>query len=225
MGLPISCSGWSFPRFVQNDAPPAVSSALVRLIWATFATHAQFGLLRNLGGSDACRLYTSARTYAPVVTVAVVDVAPTTTPVGCAVPVPVANAASSSRSFASARRRGSCCPKSVSERTSNEPNTHAAAFSGVITMFPTVGDASTAATPSASHAAVTPADVTPFHVLLVVVLTLLTRRYGFALALFVSTIVGSSTNGRRYPPDATPRFSAARATMSSGFAMYFSNAS
>ena len=73
----------------------------------------------------------------------------------------------------------------------------------------------------------TPADVTPFHVFLVVVLTLLIRRYGFALALFVSTIVGSSTNGSRYPPDATPRFSAARVASDtwSGFRMYFSNAS
>ena len=59
-----------------------------------------------------------------------------------------------------------------------------------MTMFPTVGDASAVATPSASHAAVTPALVTPFHVLLVVVLTLLIRRYGFALALFVRTMVG-----------------------------------
>jgi hypothetical protein len=57
-------------------------------------------------------------------------------------------------------------------------------------MFPTVGDWSPDAVPSASHAAVTPADVTPFHVLLVVVLTFEIRRYGFALALFVRTMVG-----------------------------------
>src|SRR6185312_11368169 len=185
MGLPISCSGLSLPRFVQKDEPPAVSSALVRLIWATLATQAQFGLLRNRGGSAAWMAYTSPRTYAPVVIVAVVVVAPTTTPVGWAVPVPVANAASSSLSLASARSLGSCCPKSVSESTSKLPKIQAAAFNGVITMLPTVGDWSPDAVPSASHAAVTPAEVTPFHVFEVVVLTLEIRRYGLAEALFV----------------------------------------
>ena len=118
----------------------------------------------------------SAMTYAPVVTVVWVTVAAVTIPSGCAVPVPVAKADSSSRSLASARRRGSWLPKSVSDRTSNEPNTQAAALTGVMAICPTVGELSADATPSASHAAVTPAELTPCHALLVVVLTLLIRR-------------------------------------------------
>jgi hypothetical protein len=46
------------------------------------------------------------------------------------------------------------------------------------------------AAPSASHAAVTPAELTPCHAFDVVVLTLEMRRYGFALAALVSTMVG-----------------------------------
>ena len=56
--------------------------------------------------------------------------------------------------------------------------------------MPTVGDASATVEPSVSHAAVTPADVTPFHVLDVVCFTLEIRRHGFALPVFVRTIVG-----------------------------------
>jgi hypothetical protein len=75
-------------------------------------------------------------------------------------------------------------------------------------MLPTVGVPSVTIVPSVSHAALTPAELTPFHVLDVVVLTLLIRRHGLALEAFVRMIVGSSTNGRRYvncyPLDAGP---------------------
>jgi hypothetical protein len=59
----------------------------------------------------------------------------------------------------------------------------------------------------------------------VVVFTDEIRRYGLADEAFVSTIVGSSTYGSRNPPDALPRFSAARFAMLSGLRMYSSNAS
>jgi hypothetical protein len=65
-------------------------------------------------------------------------------------------------------------------------------------MFPTVGVESLAIVPSVIQEAVTPAEFTPFHVLLVVCLTLEIRRHGFAELAFVRMIVGSSTNGRRY---------------------------
>jgi hypothetical protein len=126
-----------------------------------------------------------------VVAVVTTVVAPFTTPCGTPPdPAPVANAASSSRSFASASSPGSCSPKFVSSRTSYDPKTHAAAFCGVTTMLPTVGEPSVTIVPSVSHAAVTPALLTPFHVLLVVVLTLLIRRHGFAEPAFVRMMVG-----------------------------------
>ena len=58
------------------------------------------------------------------------------------------------------------------------------------TTFPTVGVVSPVIVPSVSHAAVTPAEVTPFHVLLVVCLTLLIRRHGFAEPVLVRMMVG-----------------------------------
>ena len=54
----------------------------------------------------------------------------------------------------------------------------------------TVGELSETIVPSVSHAALTPAEFTPFHVLLVVVLTLLIRRHGFADDAFVRMMVG-----------------------------------
>jgi hypothetical protein len=45
--------------------------------------------------------------------------------------------------------------------------------------------------PSVSHAALTPAELTPFHVLDVVVLTLEIRRHGFALEALVRMMVGA----------------------------------
>src|SRR6185437_16906386 len=142
----------------------------------------------------------SARAMTVVVAVVTTVVAAGTTPRGMPAVVFVANAASSSRSFASARSRGSWVPKSVSSSTSYEPYTHAAAFDGVTTTLPTVRAWSTTIVASASHAAVTPAELTPFHVFDVVVLTLLIRRQGLADAELVKTIVGSSTNGSMTEP-------------------------
>src|SRR5215468_1662017 len=92
-------------------------------------------------------------------------------------------------------------------------------------MFATVGELSVTMVPSASHAALTPAELTPFHVLDVVCLTLLIRRHGFAEEAFVRMIVGSSTNGSRYPPLARVSDSAAREAYPCGSAMYCRNAS
>src|SRR5262252_8040250 len=146
-----------------------------------------------------------------VVAVVTTVVAAGTMPVGMPAVVFVAKAASSSLSFASANSRGNCWPKSVSSSTSYEPYTHAAAFDGVTTTLATVGEPSVTIVASASHAALTPAELTPFHVEEVVCLMLLMRRHGFADPAFVRMIVGSSTNGRRYPPLALVRVSAARA--------------
>src|SRR5262252_4273689 len=178
---------------------------------ATLATQAQPGALRNRGGSAACTAYTSARAMTVVVPVVTTVVAAGTMPVGMPAVVFVAKAASSRRSFASASKRGNCCPKSVSSNTSYDPYTHAAAFEGVTTTFATVGEPSVTIVASASHAAFTPALLTPFHVELVVCLMLLIRRQGLALPAFVRMIVGSSTNGSKYPPFALVRVSAARA--------------
>jgi hypothetical protein len=60
-------------------------------------------------------------------------------------------------------------------------------------MFPTVGVLSGTSVFSASHPAETPALVTPFHVFATVCLLLPIRRQGFALPVFVMTIVGSRT--------------------------------
>ena len=68
-------------------------------------------------------------------------------------PVPAANAASSSRSFASTSSFGSWSPNDVSSITSNEPYSHAAAFFGYTTTDPNVGEASPAPDASVSHAA------------------------------------------------------------------------
>src|SRR6185437_8907892 len=167
----------------------------------------------------------SASAITVVVAVVTTVVAAGTTPRGIPAVVFVANAASSSRSFASAIRRGSWVPKSVSSNTSYDPYTQAAAFDGVTTTFPTVSAWSTTIVASASHAAVTPAELTPFHVLLVVVLTLLMRRQGLALPEFVKIMVGSSTKGRRYPPFALVRVSDARADTRDGSSRYSRNVS
>src|SRR5215468_9244907 len=132
----------------------------------------------------------SPRAITVVVAVVTTVVAAGTTPSGMPAVVFVANAASSSRSFASASSRGSCCPKSVSSSTSYEPYTQAAAFDGVTTTLPTVGEPSVTIVASASHAAFTPAELTPFHVEEVVCLMLLIRRHGFAEPAFVRMMVG-----------------------------------
>src|SRR6185312_11855626 len=133
----------------------------------------------------------SASAITVVVAVVTTVVAAGTTPRGMPAVVFVANAASSSRSFASASKRGSWVPKSVSSSTSYEPYTHAAALDGVTTTLPTVRAWSTTIVASASHAAVTPALLTPFQVLDVVVFTLLIRRQGLALPELVNIMVGS----------------------------------
>src|SRR5438309_9687977 len=92
-------------------------------------------------------------------------------------------------------------------------------------MLATVGVLSVTIVPSASHAAFTPAEFTPFRVLLVVVLTLLIRRHGFALEALVRMIVGSRMNGRRYPPFARVRDRAARWALPCGSSRYSRNAS
>ena len=65
-----------------------------------------------------------------------VDAIDHSTPAGCPAfsepPDPIANADSSSRSFASASSPGSWSAKFVSSITSNEPRIHAAAFFGKI---------------------------------------------------------------------------------------------
>src|SRR5258708_27804346 len=78
---------------------------------------------------------------------------------------------------------------------------------------------------SASHAAFTPALLTPFHVLLVVCTMREMRRHGFADPAFVKMILGSKTNGRRKPP-AEPgvRVSAARRDSAIGSCRYARNA-
>src|SRR6185437_2254176 len=167
----------------------------------------------------------SARAMTVVVAVVTTVVAAGTTPRGMPAVVFVANAASSSRSFASARSRGSWVPKSVSSNTSYDPYTQAAALEGVTTTLPTVRAWSTTIVASASHAAVTPAELTPFHVLDVVVLTLEIRRHGFAEPELVRMIVGSSTNGSRYPPFAEVRVSDARADTRAGSTRYSRNVS
>src|SRR5690348_667016 len=129
-------------------------------------THAADGLVRNRAGSAAWVAYTSASAYTRVVAVFRVVVAPVRTPTGWPAPaVPLVNAASSRRSFASPSSTGSWLAKSVSARTSYEPKTQAAAFCGVIWMLPTVGVLSVTVAASANQAAETPADVTPFQVL------------------------------------------------------------
>src|SRR5262250_2080841 len=92
IGAPKSVSGWPFPKLVQNDEPPAVSSCRNALMMATFAAHAARGALRNRGGSAACTAYTSASAITRVVPVVTTVVAPVTTPcVFGGVPFPVAN--------------------------------------------------------------------------------------------------------------------------------------
>src|SRR5215813_3070491 len=92
-------------------------------------------------------------------------------------------------------------------------------------MFATVGELSVTIVPSVSHAALTPAEFTPFHVFDVVVFTLEIRRHGFALEALVRMIVGSRTNGSRYPPFARVSDRAARRDSRSGSAMYARNES
>src|SRR5690348_9434075 len=58
-------------------------------------------------------------------------------------------------------------------------------------MFATVGVLSVTIVPSASHAAFTPAELTPFHVFEVVCFTLLMRRHGFAEEALVRMMVGA----------------------------------
>src|SRR5260221_6068861 len=91
-------------------------------------------------------------------------------------------------------------------------------------MLPTVGELSVAVAPSASHAAVTPAEFTPFQVLLVVCLMLLILRHGFALDAFVNIMVGSRTNGSKSPP-ADSVSDSARRDSPSGSRRYASNVS
>src|SRR5438128_958807 len=67
---------------------------------------------------------------------------------------------------------------------------YASAFCGVMTMFPTVGVASANTEASPIICAVTPAELTPFHVFEVVVTTREMRRQGFALLEFVRMMVG-----------------------------------
>src|SRR6266566_3794406 len=226
IGAPSRVSGWPLPRFVQKDEPPAVSSCRNALMIATFATQEHFGALRNRGGRAPWVAYTSPIAITSVVAVVITVVAAETTPcVFGGVPFPVANWDSSSLSLASASRPGSCWPKSVSSKTSYDPKMYASAFCGVMTMFATVGVASANTDASPIICAVTPAELTPFHVLLVVVTTREIRRHGLALDEFVRMIVGSSTNGSRYPPLARVRDSAARCASPCGSARYARNAS
>src|SRR5712675_2069661 len=79
---------------------------------------------------------------------------------------------------------------------------YASAFCGVIWMLPTVGVASANTDASPTICAVTPAELTPFQVLLVVCTTLETRRHGLALDEFVRMIVGvfvTRTSGHAGP--------------------------
>src|SRR5882724_2069755 len=68
---------------------------------------------------------------------------------------------------------------------------YASAFCGVMTMFATVGVASANTDASPIICAVTPAEFTPFHVLLVVVTTREIRRHGLALDELVRMMVGA----------------------------------
>jgi hypothetical protein len=92
------------------------------------------------------------------------------TPLGWVVPLPVVKAVASRRSLASARSGPTSAPNPESARTSKEPCTQAAAFFGVMDGCANAGEASAAWLASASHSAVTPADETPFHVSVVIVL-------------------------------------------------------
>jgi hypothetical protein len=88
-----------------------------------------------------------------------------------------------------------------------------------MTSWPSVGVLSDETVPSASHPAVTPADVTPFQVLLVVWTPRHTRRHGEAAPAFVSMIDGSRYRGSRYaPPVPVFSISAARQATTSTYA-------
>src|SRR5215471_1196694 len=83
--------------------------------------------------------------------------------------------------------------------TSKLPVTHAAAFCGMIWIWPTAEPESDAWAPSASHATPTPAEDTPCQALLVVCLTDAICRYGLFVPALVSTIEVSSTYGSMNP--------------------------
>jgi hypothetical protein len=68
----------------------------------------------------------------------------------------------------------------------------------VIVGWVNVGDASAASTPSPSHSAVTPAEVTPFHVSVAICFCVEIARIGSAIPELVRMTVGSSVNGTRY---------------------------
>ena len=61
----------------------------------------------------------------------------------------------------------------------------------MIWIWPTVGEVSAVAVPSASHAAVTPAELTPCQALDVVVTPRLILRHGFAEPALVRTMLGA----------------------------------
>jgi hypothetical protein len=67
-----------------------------------------------------------------------------------------------------------------------------------MTGWVNVGDASAASVPSPSHSAVTPADVTPFHVSVAICFCVEIARIGSAMPELVRMTVGSSVNGTRY---------------------------
>src|SRR5262249_50548408 len=94
-----------------------------------------------------------------------------------------------------------------------------------MTTLPTVGVASGNTPASPIIPAVTPAEFTPFQVFDVVCTTREIRRHGLALEELVKIMVGSSTNGSKYPPFANVRDNAARAACFCGLCRYASNVS
>jgi len=123
-----------------------------------------------------------------------------TSPHGWLLPLPVANAAPSSLARLSAIKVETCWSRCVSARTSSDPVIHAASFAGVTTSAPMLGVASDTGAASAAHTAVTPAEVTPFQVLLVPMTVRASRRCGAATPALVRMIVSSNCKGRANAP-------------------------
>src|SRR4051812_40766685 len=124
------------PRFAQKLEPPESSNWRGAVMVAFDAAHHGVAVFRCRGGSAASSAYTSSTVYdraaADATTEPGTAATAVTTPFGLPVPSPVANAAASRLSLASARSGPTSAANPESARTSKEPCTQAAAFSGLM---------------------------------------------------------------------------------------------
>jgi hypothetical protein len=84
--------------------------------------------------------------------------------------------------------------------TSSDPVIHAASLNGVMTNWAMAGVASLTGDASATHAAVTPCEVTALNVLLVPMTVRASRRCGAATPELTRMIVSSNCNGKANAP-------------------------